>query len=88
MPFKEKQGSVYRVCPECGQGFMGSMQTGYAQGADTSFLKMTRCCHCGAGSSGVLMMNSGRNTTSSYPICKVQILIPAIESSFGTLQAF
>jgi rubredoxin len=23
MPSKEEQGQVYRVCPECGQGFMG-----------------------------------------------------------------
>jgi ribosomal protein S27AE len=23
MPYKEKQDLVYRVCPECGQGFMG-----------------------------------------------------------------
>jgi uncharacterized OB-fold protein len=23
MPSKEEQGLVYRVCPECGRGFMG-----------------------------------------------------------------
>jgi hypothetical protein len=23
MAFKVEQGSVYRVCPECGQGFLG-----------------------------------------------------------------
>ena len=47
-------------------GLWGSIQIDYAQSADTSFLKRTRCCHCGALSSGFLIwMNWVRNTTSS-----------------------